>query len=422
MLPKPTAFALKPSTVELLAGETYAPVIATLPADACKTVKLSTKNKKIVSVKNGVIKAKKKGTAKVTVKTVNGLKAILTVKVVGAPSKICLNTYKLSLSAGQQATLGYTLTGGRSTVTFTSSNPAVASVDAATGVVTGIGTGIAKVTAKTLNGKISICDVYVDTQPKDEFRVTYMNIGRNDGILMCCQGEYAFIDSGVHVYGLKAVNYIRSQGITHLKYYIASHAHEDHIGGAGAILAALDVETVLVPHTGCIRCIQNWAEGKQEKAATKAAKYRVIKLGEVISLGSAKMRVVGPVKVHGASPTKSAENINSLILNITHGANSFLMTGDATEEEIMEVHKHEPGCLNTDVLKNPHHNGEVRFIVTKSTPKITVFSTTRNKLPKTDFVKWIQQQGSAVFITSSNRHSHVTVTSDGKTLSVQTAK
>ena len=422
VLPKPSSFALKSRTVELLVGESYAPEITTVPADACKTLRLSTKNKKIVSVKNGVVKAKKKGKAKVVVKTVNGLKATLTVKVVGAPNKIRLNTYSLSLAAGQKATLGYTFQGGRSTVTFTSSNPAVAAVDAATGEVTGVAAGTARVTAKTLNGKIAIADVYVDTQPADEFRVTYMNIGRNDGILMCCQGEYAFIDSGVHEYGLKAVKYIRSQGITHLKYYIASHAHADHIGGAGAILAALDVETVLVPHRTCISCIKNWAEGKLEKAAAKAVKYRVIKLGEVISLGSAKMRVVGPVKVHGASPMKSSENVNSLILNITHGANSFLMTGDATEEEIMEVHKHDPGCLNTDVLKNPHHNGEVRYIVTKSSPKITVFSTTKNRLPKADFVNWIKKQGSAVYITSANRHSHVTVTSDGTNLTVRTAR
>ena len=86
VLPKPASFALKSTAVELLVGESYTPEITTVPADACKTLKLSTKDKKIVTVKNGVIKGKKKGTARIIVKTVNGLKARLTVKLMSAPS------------------------------------------------------------------------------------------------------------------------------------------------------------------------------------------------------------------------------------------------------------------------------------------------------------------------------------------------
>ena len=77
-----------------------------------------------------------------------------------------------------------------------------------------------------------------------------MNVGRNDGILIHCGGEWAYIDSGLHQQGVKAVKYMRAQGVDKLKYYIGTHAHKDHVGGARVILANSPRRRSSCPTTG----------------------------------------------------------------------------------------------------------------------------------------------------------------------------
>ncbi|MBR0369013.1 MAG: Ig-like domain-containing protein [Clostridia bacterium] len=128
----------------------------------------SSSKKSVVSVnKNGLMVAKKKGTAKITVKTHNGLKFRLTVRVIKAPSKVTLSKSKLSLQVGQGATLAATLPSKTaSAITWTSSNANVASVDAA-GNVAALNPGMATITAKTFNGKKATCAVTVTAPSTD---------------------------------------------------------------------------------------------------------------------------------------------------------------------------------------------------------------------------------------------------------------
>ena len=245
-----------------------------------------------------------------------------------------MHRHGLSLHAGDSAQLGCTVYGGSSRVRFVSSNPGVAAVDPATGLVTAVGAGAATVTARTYNGRTARCRVDVDIPDANavqgRLEVTFLNIGHNDGILLCCDGEYAFFDSGEHPQGVKAKKYLLRRGITHLKYYVGTHGHEDHLGGAPVILEGLDVDTVLVPHKRCIGWIRRWAHGPAERAAAKAANYHIMRPGETIALGSANLVCLGPIHVIKAGTEEGGpENRNSLVLRLTHGVNSFLLCGDA---------------------------------------------------------------------------------------------
>ena len=426
VLPKPTSFSLKEKTVTLMIGETYKPELITVPENASKEYKLKTKSKRIAAVKNGVITGKRKGKTTVTVTGANGKKAKLTVKVAGAPKSIHMKKHSMYLSAGQTGTAAYTLYEGKTLVTFTSSNPAVATVDETSGLVTAVSQGIATVTARTLNGKTDVCQIYVDTKgsnlPDGQLEITFMNVGRNDGILICCEGEYAYIDSGMHQQGVMVRKYLRKRGIYHLKYYIATHGHKDHIGGAAAIMAGVDVDEVLMPTNACAKRIKSWARGKAERAAANAASYRVLKADQVVTLGSATLTCLGPIRTVKASASSGEENLNSLVLRLVHGQNSFLLTGDSMGSEQVDIQKHNPGCMKSTVLKNPHHDGIHKYAVKMCDPKIVVFSTSKSKQPPASYVNWIKNRGAQVYVTSPNRHGNVTMISDGKTLNVTTQK
>lgn len=123
----------------------------------------SSSNTKAVTVSNtGTLTAKKTGTATITIKTWNGLTDTCTVKVVGAPSKLTLNKAKAALGADDDLTLTYTLkpADALTTVTWTSSNEAVATVDQ-NGLVHAVAKGSATITAMTSNKKKGTCKLTV---------------------------------------------------------------------------------------------------------------------------------------------------------------------------------------------------------------------------------------------------------------------
>ncbi|MBR6159919.1 MAG: Ig-like domain-containing protein [Lachnospiraceae bacterium] len=114
---------------------------------------------KIASVDEyGVVKAKKEGTAKITVKTVDGKKTArctVTVKKAVKVTGVTLNKKKANVKVGKTITLKATVKPKKATikeVTWKSSKPKIASVDA-NGKVKGIKKGTAKITVTTKDGK-----------------------------------------------------------------------------------------------------------------------------------------------------------------------------------------------------------------------------------------------------------------------------
>ena len=80
----------------------------------------------------------------------------------------------------------------------------------------------------------------------DGLEVHFLNIGRNDGILIRSGGESAFIDAGVYERGEQAARYMQGIGMTELTYYIGTHAHADHVGGAPVMIEAFRPKAVPV--------------------------------------------------------------------------------------------------------------------------------------------------------------------------------
>lgn len=403
-----------------------------------KKVKWATSDKKVAKVSKGKVTAKGAGTALITAAYEGATASCLVVATNHKPVKgLKLSAKKLTLAPYDARQLGLTISPADAYnpgITWTSSDPAVASVDE-NGWVTGLSGGVATITVASGNGKKKSCKVTVKgdssggaaaTDPgspmpgSGPFEITFMNIGRNDGILIHCGGEWAFVDSGKYKQGIAAVNFMRAQGVDRLKYYIATHAHKDHIGGAPYILANMPVEQVVIPHGGTAAQIQSCASNKNEKAVTRAANYRVVVVGEHFCLGDADFLVLGPIKPYKADIKTTDENDNSLIVRVTYGSNTFLLTGDATVSEYRQVEEYSPGCLRAEVFKNAHHYGWCQFAIDHVLPRIVVFSTGSKYLPKEKFLEYLRAMGCEIYITSDNCHGHVKFVSDGAALSVFT--
>ena len=157
------------SVTSLIKGATLN-LTANVDEDATdKTVTWSSSDDSVASVENGVVTAKKSGTATITVTATNGTEDTaddktdtITITVTNPATGISLNKYTLELTEGENETLtaNVTPTDADGSVAWSSNNTSVATVDS-TGKVTAVKVGTATITATTSNGKTATCAVTV---------------------------------------------------------------------------------------------------------------------------------------------------------------------------------------------------------------------------------------------------------------------
>lgn len=133
---KPSKVVLSESgTVVLPMGELLALDYKFMPEGAFAAVKWSTSSKKVATVDaNGVVTPVKEGTATITIKTANGKKDTVKVKVIDPykPEKIVLDqSGTIGLNIDQTLTLGYALSPetARTEVKWSTSSKKIATVD-----------------------------------------------------------------------------------------------------------------------------------------------------------------------------------------------------------------------------------------------------------------------------------------------------
>lgn len=167
VLTPPKKITLSKSEATLAVGDTLTLKKKLTPYDAETGLTWSSSNPSVATVtQKGVVTALEPGTATITVETDNGKLASATITVKLAPTKVKLNKTKATLSVKEKLTLKATLTPSDActTLTWTSSKPAVAAVSSQ-GVVTAKQAGTAVITVRTQNGKKASATITVKPAP-----------------------------------------------------------------------------------------------------------------------------------------------------------------------------------------------------------------------------------------------------------------
>ncbi|MDR3344977.1 MAG: Ig-like domain-containing protein [Oscillospiraceae bacterium] len=156
--PAPSKIAPNAAAATLGVGQTFAAKVTYTPYYAVKGVTWKSSNTKIATVStSGVIKGIAKGTATITATSQKSskIKTTLKITVKSAPTKLALPA-ALSLAVGQTGAPKVTTTpsNAQTTRTWSSSNKAIATVDA-NGKITPLKKGTVYITVKSYNGKVS---------------------------------------------------------------------------------------------------------------------------------------------------------------------------------------------------------------------------------------------------------------------------
>jgi competence protein ComEC len=248
------------------------------------------------------------------------------------------------------------------------------------------------------------------------FAMHFIDVGQALSVLVTCDGESMVYDGGNVADSSTVVAYLLKQGITELKYVFNSHAHEDHVGGLAGVLAKFPTQHVYAPVTeASTTCFKNFVKYAQQQVR----EIEVPTVGTVWQLGSATVRLVGPVQ------TFSDTNNTSLVLRIDYGSISFLLTGDM--ERDAETALVESGAdLDVDVLQVGHHGSYTSssyVFLNAVLPEIGIISVGENNdygHPHESTLSRLRDADVDVYRT--DLQGDVVVYSDGKNYTVATER
>jgi competence protein ComEC len=275
-----------------------------------------------------------------------------------------------------------------------------------------------------------------------EMQVHVLDVGQGDSILIISpEGKVVLIDAGDEKNGKTVVDALRRNNVQQIDYFIATHMHPDHIGGAAEVFSNFKVINILwndfpppealTDETAANKNSnqkQTKGQGKNQPQAKNQPKPpmvrgKVVKLptveayndfktaveqsgakfdkvapDQVIDLGGgANLTVLAPTqplftKDQMISSRKGNEsNANSIVMRLVYGDFSMLLPGDAEEQSEDRLIGKE-AMLDANVLKVSHHGSR--------------YASSENFLKRVFHKEDNQPKAAVISMSEFNRYGH----------------
>ena len=251
-----------------------------------------------------------------------------------------------------------------------------------------------------------------DSNNTDVVKVEYIDVGQADAILIENNKKYMLIDAGNNEDGDLLVNYFKDKNITDFEYVVATHPHEDHIGGMDNIIKNFNIKNYYMPD--CYTTTKTFEE-LLDALEEKNLSFETPDIDSEFVLGDALFKVLY------TGTDKRDLNNTSIVLRMTYKDVSFMFTGDATNTTEKKILAKD---LQSDVLKVGHHGSQYSTsdeFLDKVNPKYAIISVgTGNVYDHPKDITLNKLKGIEVHRT--DKEGTIRVISDGKNIDIETFK
>ncbi len=199
---------------------------------------------------------------------------------------------------------------------------------------------------------------FVTTGPKEteyletvqgNMQVHFLDVGQGDAAFVeLADGNTMLIDAGNTENGDEIVSYIRGLQHEDIDFVVATHPHEDHIGGMSAVLSAFKIGRMYMPrkeHTS--KTFENMLNAIEKNGVIL---YTAKSGTQILTKENLKIEILSP-----QADTYSDLNNFSAVIKITYGDSTFLFTGDVEAEVETALLG---SNIDADVLKVGHHGSD----------------------------------------------------------------
>ncbi|MFD1572066.1 lamin tail domain-containing protein [Halorubrum laminariae] len=257
--------------------------------------------------------------------------------------------------------------------------------------------------------------------------VHYINVGQSVSTLITSpNGDTMLVDTGhYNDDGEHVLAYLQRHDISRIDHLVTSHSDADHIGGNAAIIEYYETEANgigAVYDPGIASSSQTYAKYLDAIETHDVTLYET-RDGDTIDFGDVDVDVLGPPDPYLENEDR---NENSIVLKLTHGDTSFLLSGDAEDDQEAYLVDEYGSELESTILKAGHHGSASSSggaFLDAVDPRAVVISSAYDSQyghPHEEVLERFSERSLPAYWTAT--HGNIVLTSDGQNVTVQTQR
>ena len=250
--------------------------------------------------------------------------------------------------------------------------------------------------------------------PRGSLRITTLDVGQGDAILVEVSGRRMLIDGGPDPARLSTeLDRVIPAWDRRIDLLVASHPHEDHLAGLPKLLDRYRIASVVGSEDrGGGPAATSW----KEILTSSRISYRQVFTGDGFQLGAARVSVLWPDQTYLSLPPGNdgrALNDRSIVLRLDVPGFSALFTGDIESDIDARIIRNVKAPV--DLLKTPHHGSKgssSRALLKVLDPRVSVVSVGLKNTyghPAAETLQRLGERGAVVERTDLNGTVTITV-------------